>query len=229
MHLKLVFENDDHLSNVSVEKEKTNMDLGLEGEMINPNDMNKQNLKEQEHKKSKDDECINTSEDIERKESDESQDTRRKSDQSMEKQINEVKKLKRKGSQNINIKTEDEPAFVGIKLKKASRVNRTWEEDKLETVDLKHHEFEKKTMNEVEENLALVALSNPKENNAGELIENVKKKKNAKSKKLLEKSDLTDEEKCDKEEFKPDKLEDEEKRNKGNSETTIKKEKKTLI
>ena len=37
---------------------------------------------------------------------------------------------------------EDKPAFAGMKLKKAEQVKRTWEDEKLETVELKHHEFE---------------------------------------------------------------------------------------
>ena len=37
---------------------------------------------------------------------------------------------------------KEEPAFVGMKLKKSKRVQRTWEDDKMESVELKHHEFE---------------------------------------------------------------------------------------
>ena len=40
-------------------------------------------------------------------------------------------------------KEEEQPAFAGMKLKKAETVKRAFEETKLETVDLKHHEFEK--------------------------------------------------------------------------------------
>merc|ERR1712083_1242126 len=38
---------------------------------------------------------------------------------------------------------EEESPFGGIKLKKAERVQRTWDDAGLETVDLKHHEFER--------------------------------------------------------------------------------------
>ena len=38
---------------------------------------------------------------------------------------------------------EEEPVFAGMKLKKASVVKRQWEDDKLEVVELKDHNFEK--------------------------------------------------------------------------------------
>ena len=37
---------------------------------------------------------------------------------------------------------EEKPAFA-VKLKKAETVKRTWDDGGLETVDLKHHEFER--------------------------------------------------------------------------------------
>merc|ERR1712058_85857 len=40
-------------------------------------------------------------------------------------------------------KEEEESPFGKIKLKKAERVQRTWDEPTMETVDLKHHEFER--------------------------------------------------------------------------------------
>merc|ERR1739844_812797 len=40
-------------------------------------------------------------------------------------------------------KEEEVPAFAGMKLKKSERVQRKRDDDKMETVDLKHHEFEK--------------------------------------------------------------------------------------
>ena len=49
----------------------------------------------------------------------------------------QIKKGKRK-----ELPEEEEPTFVGMKLKKSSIVKRAWEDDSLETVDLKHHEFE---------------------------------------------------------------------------------------
>ena len=43
----------------------------------------------------------------------------------------------------VEKKEEEVPAFAGMKLKKSERVQRKWDDDKMETVDLKHHEFEK--------------------------------------------------------------------------------------
>lgn len=43
---------------------------------------------------------------------------------------------------------EEESPFGKIKLKKAERVQRTWEDDSLEKVDLKHHEFERPPQDE---------------------------------------------------------------------------------
>merc|ERR1711981_1149325 len=45
-------------------------------------------------------------------------------------------------------KEEEVPAFAGMKLKKSERVQRKWDDDKMETVDLKHHEFEKVPLEE---------------------------------------------------------------------------------
>ena len=39
-------------------------------------------------------------------------------------------------------KEEEQPAFAGMKLKKSERVQRKWDEPGLETVELKHHDFE---------------------------------------------------------------------------------------
>jgi len=58
----------------------------------------------------------------------------------------DVFKLKKKSSvtpRKSLPKEEEQPAFAGLKLKKAETVKRAFEETKLETVDLKHHEFEK--------------------------------------------------------------------------------------
>ena len=38
---------------------------------------------------------------------------------------------------------EEESPFGKIKLKKSERVQRTWDDGGLESVDLKHHEFER--------------------------------------------------------------------------------------
>ena len=43
---------------------------------------------------------------------------------------------------------EEESPFGKIKLKKAETVKRTWEDDGLQKVDLKHHEFERPPQDE---------------------------------------------------------------------------------
>merc|ERR1712080_792424 len=43
----------------------------------------------------------------------------------------------------IEKKEEEAPSFAGMKLKKSERVQRKWDDDNLEKVELKHHEFEK--------------------------------------------------------------------------------------
>ena len=48
----------------------------------------------------------------------------------------------------IEKKEEEVPAFAGMKLKKSERVQRKWDDGGLETVDLKHHEFEKVPLEE---------------------------------------------------------------------------------
>lgn len=45
-------------------------------------------------------------------------------------------------------KEEEAPAFAGMKLKKSERVQRKIEGPKMETVDLKHHDFEKVPLEE---------------------------------------------------------------------------------
>jgi hypothetical protein len=45
-------------------------------------------------------------------------------------------------------KEEEVPAFAGMKLKKSERVQRKIDGPKMETVDLKHHEFEKLPLEE---------------------------------------------------------------------------------
>lgn len=52
-------------------------------------------------------------------------------------------KKKSGARQPVAKKEEEVPAFAGMKLKKSERVQRKWDDDKMETVDLKHHEFEK--------------------------------------------------------------------------------------
>merc|ERR1712107_258818 len=57
----------------------------------------------------------------------------------------EMFKLKKKSSVTPRKqlpKEEEQPAFAGMKLKKAQTVKRTWDDGGVEKVDLKHHEFE---------------------------------------------------------------------------------------
>merc|ERR1711933_652277 len=53
---------------------------------------------------------------------------------------------------------EEESPFGAIKLKKAERVKRTWEDQGMESVDLKHHEFEKAPQDVEPEGLSSVKL-----------------------------------------------------------------------
>ena len=63
---------------------------------------------------------------------------------SMEEKI-AAKKLKKETK-------EEEPVFAGMKLKKSSVVKRTWEENSLEVIELKDHNFEKIPETEVVNN-----------------------------------------------------------------------------
>ena len=53
------------------------------------------------------------------------------------------------------------PAPFAMKLRKASQVKRSWEDDKMETVELKHHEFEKVPQEETPEKSTEVIMSEP--------------------------------------------------------------------
>ena len=57
----------------------------------------------------------------------------------------EFKLPKKKPSRQIpkEEKKEEEAPFGKISLKKSTTVKRTWDEPSMETVDLKHHEFER--------------------------------------------------------------------------------------
>lgn len=61
--------------------------------------------------------------------------------------------LKKKSSvtprKSLPAKEEEQPAFAGFKLKKAETIKREFETTKMETVDLKHHEFEGLPQDEV--------------------------------------------------------------------------------
>ena len=67
------------------------------------------------------------------------------------------------GSRKITPKAAEEapPPFAGMKLKKSSQVKRTWNDDKMETVDLKHHEFEKIPQVETPEKGTTVVMTDP--------------------------------------------------------------------
>ena len=56
-------------------------------------------------------------------------------------------------------KEEEVPAFAGMKLKKSERVQRKIDGPKMETVDLKHHEFEKLPLEESVRNTLVDKLS----------------------------------------------------------------------
>ena len=56
-------------------------------------------------------------------------------------------------------KEEEVPAFAGMKLKKSERVQRKIDGPKMETVDLKHHEFEKLPLEESVRNTLVDILS----------------------------------------------------------------------
>ena len=77
----------------------------------------------------------------------------------------EAFKLRKKSSvpRKETPKKEEEPAapFAGMKLKKSSQVKRTWDDDKMETVDLKHHESEKLPQEETPEKGTEVIMSEP--------------------------------------------------------------------
>ena len=55
-------------------------------------------------------------------------------------------KLKKKSSvtprKSLPPKEEEQPAIAGMKRKQAETIKRGFDETKMETVDLKHHEFE---------------------------------------------------------------------------------------
>ena len=76
------------------------------------------------------------------------------------------------------------PAPFAMKLRKASQVKRSWEDDKMETVELKHHEFEKVPQEETPEKSTEVIMSEPIPDK--DAIDKDKKKK----KKKVEENDL---------------------------------------
>ncbi len=97
----------------------------------------------------------------------------------------EVFKLPQKKKSSVTRKITpkeepEEPAFSGFKLKKSSQVKRTWNDDKLETVELKHHEFEHLPLEEEAEKQTTVVLSEPIEKLKKDLPEKEKKKKKKK-------------------------------------------------
>lgn len=99
----------------------------------------------------------------------------------------EMFKLKKKSSvtqrktstPKKSVEEEAPPPFAGMKLRKASQVKRTWDDDKLETVDLKHHEFEHLPQEDEPEKMTTVILSEPIQDEK-ELEDKEKKKKKKK-------------------------------------------------
>ena len=87
-----------------------------------------------------------------------------------------------KASRKITPKAAEEapPPFAGMKLKKSSQVKRNWDDDKLETVELKHHEFEKLPQAETPEKTTTVVMSEPMEDDDAGGDKNKKKKKKKK-------------------------------------------------
>ena len=77
------------------------------------------------------------------------------------KPVDEADKPKKKPSvhKKVSPKEEEPTAPFAVKLKKASRVKHSWDDDKLETVDLKHHEFEKIPQEEIPEREGMVVAS----------------------------------------------------------------------
>merc|ERR1712013_830162 len=72
---------------------------------------------------------------------------------------------------------EEESPFGAIKLKKAERVQRTWDDAGLETVDLKHHEFERPPQDPESEGKSTVKLGKALECDLDDKEEKPKKKK----------------------------------------------------
>ena len=80
---------------------------------------------------------------------------------------------------------EEEPAApFAVKLRKSSQVKRSWEEDKLETVELKHHEFEKRPQEEIPEREGMVVATEALKQEASE-FEQLEVQKKLKSKKKI--------------------------------------------
>merc|ERR1711874_248381 len=91
---------------------------------------------------------------------------------------------------------EEESPFGAIKLKKAERVQRTWDDAGLETVDLKHHEFERPPQDPESEGKSTVKLGKALECDLDEKEEKTKKKKK-KQKKDEEPEEEEEEEKVE--------------------------------
>merc|ERR1712098_702762 len=72
---------------------------------------------------------------------------------------------------------EEESPFGAIKLKKAERVQRTWDDAGLETVELKHHEFERPPQDPTSEGKSTVKLGKALECDIDDKEEKPKKKK----------------------------------------------------
>merc|ERR1712141_189952 len=85
---------------------------------------------------------------------------------------------KKSGPRKLLPKEEEQPAFAGMKLKKAQTVKREWDDGGLEKVDLKHHEFEKPVQEEKPEKaLDIIQVSEalPDDDGKGKKKKKVKK------------------------------------------------------
>merc|ERR1740128_1609995 len=85
--------------------------------------------------------------------------------------------------------SSEESPFGKIKLKKAETVKRTWEDQGMETVDLKHHEFERPPQDEEPEGQSSVTLGTPFD--TGDTADKPAKKK--KKKKAAAKEETSEE------------------------------------
>ena len=103
-----------------------------------------------------------------------------------------VEKLEAKKLKQHTI--EEQPSFVEIKLKKVGIVKRTWEDEKLETIELKSHKFELLPEKEcLDMCVGLVFLSEPliEIDKSEETQESALQKRKKKIKKLLAKEKST--------------------------------------
>merc|ERR1712123_535271 len=87
------------------------------------------------------------------------------------------------GTKNDKVKKDEEKSAFPVKLKKAEPIRRSITEHKLETVQLKHHEFENQPQEPAEENLSSIRLSTALKQRDEENNDKVKSKKKVLKKK----------------------------------------------